>query len=153
MIARAYPDRVARRRRGTGRYLLANGVGAVLPEHSPLQGSEWLAIAQLDRGQGRADAMIRMAAPLDEDLVEHVISQSATTRHEVTFANGKLRGQDVRELGAIELSVVAAKTHPNVARTWLAHEVSSGRFSLEWSEAATKLRQRMDFLHRTIGAP
>ena len=153
VIARAYPDRVARRRRGTGRYLLANGVGAVLPEHSPLQGSEWLAIAQLDRGQGRADAMIRMAAPLDEDLVEHVISQSATTRHEVTFANGKLRGQDVRELGAIELSVVAAKTHPNVARTWLAHEVSSGRFSLEWSEAATKLRQRMDFLHRTIGAP
>ena len=146
VIMRAYPDRVARRRRGTGRYLLANGVGGVLPEHSPLQGCEWLAIAQIDRGQGRADAMIRMAAPLDEDLVDTL---PVTTQHEVTFSGGKLRGQSRRMVGAIEVAVVGEKTNPEAARKW----VSSGNLVFDWTEAATKLRQRMDFLHRAVGEP
>lgn len=146
VIMRAYPDRVARRRRGTGRYLLANGVGGVLPEYSPLQGCEWLAIAQIDRGQGRADAMIRMAAPLDEDLVDTL---PVTTQHEVTFSGGKLRGQSRRMVGAIEVAVVGEKTNPEAARKW----VSSGNLVFDWTEAATKLRQRMDFLHRAVGEP
>ncbi|MGO1944818.1 MAG: ATP-dependent RNA helicase, partial [Ancrocorticia sp.] len=153
VILRAFPDRVARKRRGTGRYLLANGVGAVLPDHSPLEGSEWLAIAHLDRGQGRADAMIRMAAPLDEDQVETLTAHNSTSRHEVTFTGGKLRGCTIRELGAIELSAADSPVDATAARTWLGDEIAAGKFSLQWTEPATKLRQRIGFLHRAIGAP
>lgn len=153
VILRAFPDRVARKRRGVGRYLLANGVGAVLPDHSPLEGSQWLAIAHLDRAQGRADAMIRGAAPADESLIDALIGATATTRHDVSFANGRLRGRELRTLGAIELSARDAAVDPAAARKWLGREMAAGRFEFDWSEPAMKLRQRMDFLHRTLGQP
>src|SRR5690606_21835808 len=63
LLALAYPDRIARARPGQpGRFLLANGRGAWLPEHDPLAREPWLAVAELD-GMAR-EARIFQAAPL-----------------------------------------------------------------------------------------
>src|SRR6202008_3003175 len=48
LLALAYPDRVAQQRGGRGRYRLAAGGGAFLPEADPLAASEFLVVAELD---------------------------------------------------------------------------------------------------------
>src|SRR5690606_36153122 len=51
LLLHAYPDRVARARGAPGRFVLANGRGATLPETDPLARSDWLVVADL---QGKA---------------------------------------------------------------------------------------------------
>jgi ATP-dependent helicase HrpB len=106
VLALAYPDRIARRRASSGdaRYLLANGVGAVLPAHDPLAASEWLAVADLDaRDQ---DARIFVAASLDRADVEQLHGSSMVI---IDTARWDLQRHDVqatrdRRLGAIVVS-------------------------------------------------
>ena len=154
VVARAYPERIARVKPGTGRYLLASGTGAVLPEHSALQGEKWLAIAQLDRAQGRADAVIRAAVALDESLALELGSRQITQRCEIIMRGGRLYERSTRLFGAIELS---ARDEPcknsELATRWVAEELAAGRLTLTWSESARQLRQRLAFLHETVGEP
>jgi len=71
LIARAYPDWIAKRRPGReNRYTLACGAGAFLGEEDPLGQSEWLAIANMG-GAGK-EARIFSACALDiEQLRTH----------------------------------------------------------------------------------
>ena len=154
IVARAYPERIARVKSGTGRYLLASGTGAVLPEHSALQGEKWLAIAQLDRAQERADAVIRAAAALDEPLAMEFGARQMTERCEIVMRGGRLYQRSTRLLGAIELSARdEACTDSELATRWVATEMAAGRLTLTWSEGARLLRERMAFLHDVVGDP
>jgi ATP-dependent helicase HrpB len=71
LLARAYPDRIARwREPRSGRYQLSSGRGAVLAGAQPLAGSEFLVVPELDAGD--REARIFMAAPLTlRDIEEH----------------------------------------------------------------------------------
>ena len=72
--AAAYPDRIAQAY-GAGRYRLRHGGGAVLAEHDPLAGADWLVAADVEGGEGgpgRADGRILLAAALDPDDVERI---------------------------------------------------------------------------------
>ena len=64
LLAFAYPDRIAQRR-NDGRYLLANGRGAVLPELQPLSRSPYLAACELD--DAGTESRIRIAAELSAE--------------------------------------------------------------------------------------
>ncbi|MCF2707297.1 ATP-dependent helicase HrpB [Arcanobacterium haemolyticum] len=155
VVALAYPERIARRRaNSTERYLLASGVGARLPEHSPLIGKEWLAVAELDRGQGRSDALIRAAVPIDAD--EAVALGSALERDDaqIDLHSGKLRQWDVHYLGAIELSRRESPTlDRQAAADWIGDQITAGKIELAWSDAAMELRHRLAFLHEHCGEP
>lgn len=154
VVAKAYPERIARVKPGTGRYLLASGTGAVLPEHSALQGEKWLAIAQLDRAQGRADAVIRAAVALDEPLAMELGSLLMTERRAILTRGGRLHERATRLLGAIELSSHDEPcTDTELATQWVAAEMAAGRLKLTWSEGAQLLRERMAFLHAAAGSP
>ncbi|AZN31129.1 ATP-dependent helicase HrpB [Flaviflexus salsibiostraticola] len=144
VVAAAYPDRIAVLRSGT--YLTAAGTGAVLPQGSPLTGSEWLAIADL-ADSGRADAMIRSAIPISRDLASDM-GGIEETLHEI--AGRRVRAWRVRRLGAIELNRWPADIDPDAARPLLIRSLPD---LLSWSDSALHLRQRLDFLHRTLGAP
>lgn len=63
LLALAYPDRIAQRR-SDGRYLLANGRGAALPEAQPLSRAAYLVAAELD--DAGTESRIRLAAELTE---------------------------------------------------------------------------------------
>ena len=63
----AYPDRIARQREGSSRYLMANGKGARLHPQSDLTGTPWLVIADAKYEAG--DVVIRCAEPLSESEV------------------------------------------------------------------------------------
>ena len=75
LLAFAYPDRVACRRRGdTLRYRLSNGKGACFANKEPLSAEAFLVAASLD-GQEQ-DAKIFLAAPVSyETLIEHFHEQ------------------------------------------------------------------------------
>lgn len=69
LIARAYPDRVALRRKGgEARYLLSGGKGARLNGDGPMAGETLLAVADLD-GDAR-EAAIRLAAPVSRAALD-----------------------------------------------------------------------------------
>ena len=104
LLALAFPERVARCTSADGRrYLLRNGRAALLAEGDPLQGSPWLAIANLDAGQ--RDGRIWLAAELDEADLARLFDDQIRAGREVRWDDrlGDVVARRVRRLGAILL--------------------------------------------------
>lgn len=157
VVALAHPDRIARKRAGGSSYLMTSGTGAALDRRDPgpLAGLEWLAIGDADRRSGEREARIRAAAPLTEDLALEAAGSRWTEVDEVTWTGGRVLARRRTLLGAIELGSVPLGDPPAEAVTAAIREAleSEGIGLFTWSEAATALRARLDFLHRTLGAP
>ena len=157
VVALAHPDRIARKRSGTSAYLMASGTGAALDprDPGPLAGLEWLAVGDAQRRAGQREAQIRAAAPLTEDLALEAAGSLWTEADEVTWAGGRVLARRRTLLGAIELSSVPLGDPPAQAVTDAIRGAiaSEGIALLAWSDAATALRARLDFLHRTLGDP
>ncbi|MBC9735090.1 ATP-dependent helicase HrpB [Nocardioides marmotae] len=155
VAALAHPDRVARSRPGSAAYLMVGGTGAVLPRGSALAGTPWLAVADVDRRPGERDATIRSAAPVDEDLALEAAAARWREEDEVTWAEGRVVARRVTRLGAVELASVPLAEPPvaGVAAAVREGLRQEGLAVLPWTDAARSLRERLDFLHRTFGAP
>ncbi|EPD27787.1 ATP-dependent helicase HrpB [Actinotignum schaalii] len=155
VTAWAYPDLLARAVDSTsGRYLLANGSGAILPQGSPLLGSPWLAVADVSASQGRADALIRAAVPADEELARQAGRGLIATGTAISYRKGRLRARQTTLLGAIELSGRDVERLPRAAATaWVSAAASCGTLPLEFTAGAQALRERLAFLHTVLGEP
>ncbi|NYI76805.1 ATP-dependent helicase HrpB [Nocardioides panzhihuensis] len=157
VVALAHPDRIARKRSGSSSYLMASGTGAALDprDPGPLAGLEWLAVGDAERRPGQREARIRAAAPLTEDLALEAAPSLWTEVDEVTWKAGRVVARRRTLLGAIELSSVPLSDPPAQAVTDAIRDAvaSEGIALLTWSEAATALRARLDFLHRALGDP
>ena len=151
LVALAYPDRVARRRDGAGaRYLLRNGSGAfVRDQGSAVAREEWIAAATLD-DTGR-DATVQLAAPLDLATVRSLYAaQVERTRQVVAAADtGRVRCTVTETLGALVLVERVAEDVTATERAEaLAALVRDGwPASMPWTDAATRVRERLAFLH------
>lgn len=107
LLATAWPDRVARRRRAAGpsdltaTYLMAGGGGAVLDATEPLARAEWLVVA--DAGGAGADARVRLAAAMDGEALAAWRARQATRdeRVDIDPASGRVVAERVERLGAI----------------------------------------------------
>ena len=156
VVALAHPDRIARRRSGSQAYLMVSGTGAVLPRGVEASGlTEWIAIADVERTPGARDALLRSAAPLEESLALEAASSRWVESDEVHWGEGRIVARRVSRLGAIELSNVPL---PDPDRVLVAAAVREGLSReglgvLRWSDAATALRDRLAFLHRSLGEP
>ncbi|WP_416955199.1 ATP-dependent helicase HrpB [Nocardioides sp. T5] len=157
VVALAHPDRIARKRSGTSSYLMASGTGAALDprDPGPLAGLEWLAVGDAQRRPGDREARIRAAAPLTEDLALEAAGSMWTEVDEVTWTGGRVVARRRTLLGAIELSSTPLSDPPAQAVSDAIGEAvaSEGITLLTWTEAATALRARLDFLHRALGDP
>lgn len=157
VVALAHPDRIARKRPGGSSYLMTGGTGAAFDRRdaSPLAGLEWLAVGDADRRSGEREARIRAAAPLTEDLALEAAGSLWTERDDVTWSGGRVLARRRTLLGAIELSSVPIEKPSTEAVTAAIGDAldSEGIGLLRWSEAATALRTRLDFLHRALGDP
>lgn len=155
MIALAHPERLARRRANGSSYLMAGGTAVTLPPGSGLGAAEWLAVAVADRDPGRAEGRIRLAAIADEELAREAAPGLVTRADEVHWESGDVVARRVERLGAIVLSEKVLR-EPD---TWLMEKAvreglrTEGLALLRWTDDARNLRQRLDFLHRTLGAP
>ena len=153
--ALAYPQWIARRRPASSAYILAGGVGAELPEASPLEGQEWLAVASIDRAPASRHARILAAVPLSEEDALAAGSALLAEGTEARLERGVLRATRTRSLGAIPLSSTPAKAlDPEEATALVAeHLATRGLGELGWGKEASSLRERLRALHEALGEP
>ncbi|WP_194819697.1 ATP-dependent helicase HrpB [Nocardia sp. XZ_19_385] len=153
VAALAYPERLARRRGpGSTSYLMAGGTAAMLPPGSGLGDAEWLAIAGAARDPGRSEGRIRLAANADAELARRAAPNLLGTVDEVDWIDGDVVARRVTRLGAIVLSEQPLRD-PDPALVAAAVRRGFALDLLRWNDDALALRQRLDFLHRTLGAP
>ncbi|MEU4599880.1 ATP-dependent helicase C-terminal domain-containing protein [Nocardia sp. NPDC023988] len=156
MIALAQPDRLARRRgSGSGTYLMAGGTAVSLPAGSGLAAAEWLAVAVADRDPGRAEGRIRLAAMASEDLARMAAPDLVSAGEEVRWDGGDVIARRVERLGAIVLSEKPLREPDSALVSAALREGlrAEGLGLLRWSDDARTLRDRLAFLHRTLGTP
>jgi ATP-dependent helicase HrpB len=156
VVGLAYPERVARAREpGSRDYLMAGGTAAELPAGSGLAGVLWLAVASADRTAGARTARIRSAAPLDEATARESAATLLTTETEIAWRDDDVVARTVERLGAITL---AERRLPDpdpvrVQAALLDGLRRCGLSLLNWSRAATDLRERLAFAHAALGDP
>ncbi|WP_040811683.1 ATP-dependent helicase HrpB [Nocardia concava] len=156
VAALAYPERLARRRApGSTSYLMAGGTALTLPPGSGLGDSEWLAIAVAGRDPGQSEGRIRLAAKADERLARRAAANLLDTVDEVDWVDGTVVARRAERLGAITLSEkpLPAPDPALLSAALLRGLRAEGLNLLRWNEDALSLRQRLGFLHRTLGAP
>ncbi len=149
LAALAYPDRVARRRKGEGgRYLLRNGQGASL-DPQPLAREEFLVAADLDLRLGRT--RILLAAPLEIAEIEEYFANDIE-REDVIEWDPESRAVIARRrhrLGAIILrdAPLQEPDPERVTAALVAHIREQGLGLLPWNPGSLSLRARLAFLH------
>ena len=148
LLLHAWPDRIARRDDANPRrYTLANGRGASLHEASALLGEPWLVVLDL-RLEAR-DSLVLAAAPfdprrLDDDFPQHFRRERTLGWNE---ARGAVEASEERRFGAIVLERRSVPVRPEDALPALLAAIRSrGLEALPWSDAARRLRARMQAL-------
>lgn len=145
LLAWAYPDRIARERpAGSGRYLLANGRGAALPQECSGEGS-WLVAASVD---GRArEGRIFLAAPLQPSALDSLFGETTGWQNEVYWdsASAAVISREVRRFGALilESRPLAHADAEAVSRAMLDGVREMGIAVLPWSEQSRQLQARL----------
>ena len=145
LIARAYPDRIALRRKGDApRYLLSGGRGAALPPEDELAGQMMLAVADVD-GEAK-EATIRLAAPISRGEVEALYADQMVWEETCIWSRRDRRVEARRRLmlGAVALEDRIWKDAPGeaVAAAMTEGVRDLGLARLPWSKAARLLSAR-----------
>jgi len=151
LLACAYPDRVARRRAETNRYVLANGRGATFQTVDSLSQQEFLVIATVDGGD--RDARIQLAAALDKSLLLKHFKESIIVKDRIEWDRRQSAVVAKRErcFGELVLedSALTGISASATVEAMLAGIAEMGLNCLPWTSTATSFRDRVLFL-RTI---
>ncbi|MCO5156201.1 MAG: ATP-dependent helicase HrpB [Aquamicrobium sp.] len=155
LLALAYPDRVAKARGEHGRFVLANGRGAMLDAADPLAGEAFLVVADL---QGKAqNARIAQAAAITEEDVRSLLTERLETERQTVFDadKGAVRVRETVRLGAILMSErqLPAPKGADADRAVIEAIRAHGLSLLDWGKGAQSLRRRLAWLHKGLGAP
>jgi len=155
LLMHAFPDRVALQRGGRGRFVMANGRGAELPETERLAGAEMIVVADLTGQAGRQ--RILAAAEIDRAAVEAGLTDNIVREDQCVFdrASRQVRARRVVRLGAmiLEETPLPRPAGPKAAAALADGVRQLGLQALPFSREAAQLRDRIGFLHRSIGEP
>ena len=154
LLARAYPDRIARLRAdGDGyTYQLSNGRSAVLPVDDSLAGTEWLAVAELGGNVGEPVDRIYSACELDPVNFGEILSTLVSEQENVEWDYRKERFMAERRthIGSILLSSDVLEQVSDEARSaaLLAVVRKKGIGILSFNKKVQQWRARVMLLHR-----
>ncbi|THB84132.1 ATP-dependent helicase HrpB [Pantoea allii] len=147
LLAVGFGDRLARRRDQSGRYQLANGLGARLDEQDGLTRNEWLIAPALLQGSATPDARMLLALPVDIETLCQQQPALIERRTEVEWdeEKGTLRAFRREQIGALILKTQPmARPEPGVLHAamlrWIAEK---GLSVLGWTPDAEQLRLRI----------
>jgi ATP-dependent helicase HrpB len=147
LLAAGFGDRLARRRDQSGRYQLANGLGARLDEQDGLTRNEWLIAPALLQGSTTPDARMLLALPVDIETLCQQQPALIERRTEVEWdeEKGTLRAFRREQIGALILKTqTMARPEPAVLHAamlrWIAEK---GLSVLGWTPDAEQLRLRI----------
>lgn len=155
LLVHAFPDRVAMARGERGRFVLANGRGAMVDAADPLAGEAFLVVADL---QGKAqNARIAAAAPISEAELRAQLGDRIRRTTETAFdpARRAVRVRETARLGAILLSerMLPAPTGAEADRAIVDAVRTHGLSLLPWNRETTALRHRLAWLRKGLGEP
>ena len=150
LLACAYPDRIAQRRRGGGNhFLLSSGRGARFAVAEPLAAADYLVCAHLD---GQREARIFLAARID---YPQLLEYHGTLVSERTRVEWDARGQAVQArcqqcLGELVLQDDPwPEADPQQIQSALLQGIrASGSACLPWKDTVRQLQARLAFMHR-----
>ncbi|MDO9416864.1 ATP-dependent helicase HrpB [Pararhizobium sp.] len=155
LLMRAFPDRIALQRGGRGRFVMANGRGAELPETERLAACEMLVIADLTGRAGKQRVLA--AAEIDRVTVEEEMAGQIVREDQSFFdrPSRQVRARRVTRLGALifEEAPLPRPTGPKAAKALAEGVRLLGTAVLPFARESQQLRDRLGFLHRSIGAP
>ncbi|MDR5865671.1 ATP-dependent helicase HrpB [Halomonas koreensis] len=149
LLALAWPERIAQRL-APGRFRLAGGGQATLPEAHPLAHAELLVAVALD-GEGGGGRIFRAAA-LDPDRLPALHPEAGEWREHLEWSEerGRLVGERRRGLGAVVLERRPLPApDPEAVRRALLEAVR--RRGLAFDEQAEQLRARVALLRHELG--
>ncbi|EAM6533610.1 ATP-dependent helicase HrpB [Salmonella enterica] len=147
LLARAFSDRIARRRGQEGRYQLANGMGAMLDADDALGRHEWLIAPLLLQGSASPDARILLAQPLDiASLIQacpDLLRQSDTVEWDET--QGTLKAWRRMRIGQLTVNVQPlAKPSEEVLHQAMLNGIRDKDLAiLNWTPEAEQFRLRL----------
>ena len=147
VLSLAYPDRIGQNR-GSGRFLLSSGRGAVLTGQSVLNTASYLVAAELD--DKGSNSRIFLAAPVDLGELRTVYDTDIENRREVFMDKDTriVRGRQREWLGALLLRECPIIPTAEEGCAALVAEISSaGLAVLPWTKQTTQWRQRVACLH------
>ncbi|QMN55387.1 ATP-dependent helicase HrpB [Citrobacter freundii] len=149
LLARAFADRIARRRGQEGRYQLANGMGAMLDADDASGRHEWLIAPLLLQGSASPDARILLALPLDiEALMQacpELMQQSDTIEWDET--QGTLKAWRRSRIGQLTVKVqpLAKPSEEELHQAMLNGIRDKGLSVLNWTPEAEQFRLRLQY--------
>ncbi|HXV28881.1 MAG TPA: ATP-dependent helicase C-terminal domain-containing protein, partial [Sinorhizobium sp.] len=155
LLMHAFPDRIALQRGGRGRFVMANGRGAEVPETERLAAAGMLVIADLT---GRAGAQrVLAAAEITRSQVEAHMPEAIISEEQSFFdrASRQVRARRVTRLGAIifEETPLPRPSGEAAARALAEGVRQFGLAAAPFPKDVAQLRDRIGFLHRSIGEP
>ncbi|WP_037434779.1 ATP-dependent helicase C-terminal domain-containing protein, partial [Sinorhizobium fredii] len=155
LLMHAFPDRIALQRGGRGRFVMANGRGAEVPETERLAAAGMLVVADLT---GRAGAQrVLAAAEITRAEVEAHMPEAIVTEEQSFFdrASRQVRARRVTRLGAIVFDEAPLpRPRGEAAARALADGIRQlGLAAVPFPKDVDQLRDRIGFLHRSIGEP
>lgn len=154
LLAYAFADRIARRepdrtyRLVTGRVagFRGGGPGGRRRVASRAE-SAWITVPDADAGE--TTGVIRLAAPVDGDLVESVLASSTEEKREIRWEGLVPRGFLVRRAGRLSLAERQVASSPTeIAQSFRAYLARQGLAVLPWNEATRSLLARIRFYTR-----
>jgi len=154
LLARAYPDRIGRRRPGShSRYLLTSGRGAYFYRREPLAAEAYLVAAELDGD--RREAGIFLAAGIDARCLKEQFGSRIRTTESVEWDPDRqgVVALKQQKLDALTLSAEPLKT-PDPQKVLAALLTGIRRLGigcLPWSKALQRWQARVLFIGR-LGA-
>ena len=151
LLASAFPDRIAQRRReGSGRYLLANGRGAAFGAATGLAAQEFLVAIELDDRE--REARIDLAAPLARAELESLFSEQILCEERVEWdaRSAAVLAHRTRSFGALLLDDRPLEALPaeTAAAAMLAGLRQLGLQALPWDGEIRNLQARLEFVRR-----
>jgi ATP-dependent helicase HrpB len=152
LLLRAFPDRIAKRREeGDGRFILCQGRGVRLPSTSRLTKSPFIIAAHVDAGE-KAEGMVHLAEPVDEDLLREELSESIESIRRVEWdkRQGRIITTLEEKLGALQLSARPFAPKEEEVAPLLCEAVRSGSAKIVFSEEARQLQGRVSLMKRTF---
>lgn len=154
-VALAYPDRIGMLKKGSRtEYKLSNGRIAQLTEESPLAGSPFIAVAELN--DSNASSRIWRCAPLSlEDINElfydHIKNTETVGWDAGTQSVTCLQSETLGEI-TLSSSPVTSVSDEIILAGMLTGIRSMGLSCLPWTKEATNLRDRLAFMYMHQGA-
>ena len=150
----AYPDRLAVRRSQPGQFQLRTGSGAWVAKDDPLANESFVVAADVDGD--RKNTRLRLAAGIDADEVASTLGDAVETRHVLVWDKDRsdIVERMERRLGNMKLDEHVRRPGPGSDTTAaLIERIRVTRLSpLRWTDSATQVRRRVEFLHRAAAA-